>query len=225
MFLATLRKRVSRPVSARRRIAIRKAIRTLPIVEGLDNRTLLSGKTYNVPLTDGGNAVTDVFLSPHFGTNEVDVTLNSRTAPVVATLIFEFDSNTAPGLTLHDFVPAAAKAGGAIFFDTSADGTLEVNAGDNEKQINVDNSTFATTGTVTTTDSDPENGGSGTDAFGAGVRNVKVIAPATGRATIQVGSGGDATTPAGVKLTIDTGTSVREEKVSGTFSDVSEKGS
>jgi uncharacterized delta-60 repeat protein len=188
-----IRRQIPRAVIVRRGIAIRSALRSLPLVEPLDNRMMLSASSYDVPadIPDTSTAITDVYLRPDPFSTDIEVRFDqSPTAPVYATLAFDPTTDIIAihgnrnGLTLHDFVPAADKQvtddsgdtfGGTISFDNSSNGKLEINGGVDDAITEI-TSASANGATISTYDTaDPSSPLLGTDILGAGVTNLSLL--------------------------------------------------
>jgi hypothetical protein len=161
--------------------AIGDAARLRPYIEALDRRILLSS-SYNVPLTTGGIAVTDVYLTAGSNPGDVLVHLNSKTATSVATLTPSSLDNSESihgnrsGLVLHDFVSAANKPTGGIHFDNSSSGVLEIDSDASDTLIEVTDSSTVTTSDGTHT---------GADVRGTGVSVFSIVVNDAGYAVVN----------------------------------------
>jgi hypothetical protein len=183
-----------RPTPAgRKRVAVAHAAR--PVVEALEQRRMLS--TYYAP-----SGTTSIELEPDTGDGPGYVYVYRNNSPSYS---YEFsdpsgtDTVDAGGQTVvcKDEVPAVDKPTGGIVFTNASDGTLELDVGVNDTEVDVTSSTSssAAISIVDSTDSV-----TGYDSLGTGVPNLTIVANDAGGATVNVPYLATA-----IHLTVDTG--------------------
>ena len=200
MFQTSQRRELGNAAPARR---IARAISPV-ILEVLESRRLLS--THPWTITAGH---TDVYLEPGSPTGRVEVHLDSSGGFLDHTFtntdgMDVISAGTQTGVTFHADVPAALKpttdgTDDGIKVVGSSGCKLEVNAGEDDKLIEVTAAT-STTGTVRTQDTSIFT--YGYDRWASGVSKLILRANNNGFATINVGSVG---LPDTLSLDIETG--------------------